>query len=274
MSGSGTNTRALLEYERTCRECAYHITALVTDSPETSNTQQIAEEYSLPWTHCDIRQFYALHGENSIKLDTDRRRDLRNEWSRELYQVIRTFPCEFLLFAGFLALTNLAERIPCLNVHPGDLTICDKEGTRLYTGLHVLPVEDAILNGDDFLRSSVILVQPYTGNGAKDMDAGPIPGISGPVPVDRGIYTLEELHNFRKKRIPGVKCTDPLRLLAKEHIEKLKIQGDHIVFPRAASDFAAGYFACEGDQLFYRGREVLTVEYTAEKKSCPVSKKG
>ena len=140
LSGSGSNARALLEYEKTHKECAYHVTGLVTDMPGSSNTRQIAEEYDLPWAHCDIRAFYAEHGEETTRLDTPRRRELRDQWSEKLYQTVRGFPCEFLLFAGFMSLTNLAEHIPCLNVHPGDLTRCDVEGRRLYTGLHVLPV--------------------------------------------------------------------------------------------------------------------------------------
>ena len=274
MSGSGSNARALLEYEKTHKECAYHVTGLVTDMPGSSNTGRIAEEYGLPWAHCDIRAFYMQHGEETTRLDTPRRRELRDQWSEKLYQTIREFPCEFLLFAGFMSLTNLAERIPCLNVHPGDLTRCDAEGRRLYTGLHVLPVEYAILNGEKNLRSSVILVQPYTGDGIKDADAGPIPGISGPVPVDPGPYTLDDLHAIKNARKAGVKVNDPLRQMALEHIERLKVNGDHIVFPPAASDFASGLFHCEGDKLFYRHQEVLTVEYTAGRKPNPVFKTG
>ena len=274
LSGSGSNARALLEYEKTHKECAYHVTGLVTDMPGSSNTRQIAEEYDLPWAHCDIRAFYMQHGEETTRLDTPRRRELRDQWSEKLYQTVRGFPCEFLLFAGFMSLTNLAERIPCLNVHPGDLTRCDVEGRRLYTGLHVLPVEYAILNGEKALRSSVILVQPYTGDGIKDADEGPIPGISGPVPVDLGSYTLDDLHTIKNSRKAGVKVKDPLRNMALEHIERLKVQGDHIVFPPAASDFASGNFRCEGDRLFYHGQEVLTVEYTAGQKPNPIFKAG
>ena len=271
MSGSGSNTRALLEYERAHPgDCAYHVTALVTDCPLRSNTEKIAGEYGLPWAHCDIRAFYAQHGEDSIKLDTPRRRELRDLWSNALLEVIKGFEHEFLLFAGFLTLTNLAQSIPCLNVHPGDLTQQDETGRRIYAGLHVLPVEDAILNGESSLRSSVILVQPYTGNGMEEMDEGPIIGISGPVNVELGSYTLTELQAMKKARIPGNRIEDPLRVLALEHIERLKVQGDHVVFPQAASDFAADAFRCEGKKFFYHGKEVLTVEYNVSGNPSPL----
>ena len=163
-----------------------------------------------------------------------------------------------------MPLSNIASCIPCLNVHPGDLTREDAEGRRLYAGLHVLPVEKAILNGDESLRSSVILVQPYTGSGAKEMDGGPVLGVSKTLAVDKGSYCLEELAAFKAKRIPGQKCCDPLREMALEHIEKLKVAGDHVVFPRAASDFASGLFSVEDDRLFYRGERVLSVEYSVD----------
>ena len=108
--------------------------------------------------------------------------------------------------------------------------------------------QQAILNGEKALRSSVILVQPYTGSGAKEMDAGPVIGISEPLPIDTGGLTLEELAAMRSARQPGVKVCDRLRQLALEHIELLKVAGDHVVFPRAAAEFASGVFAEEGNE--------------------------
>ena len=174
------------------------------------------------------------------------------------------FSPDFTCFAGFVPLSNIAQHLPCLNVHPGDLTVCGADGSRLYAGLHVLPVERAILCGESALRSSVILVQPYTGNGAKEMDAGPVLGISPAMPIELGSHTLEELEMCRKNRVPGKKCTDALRQLAFEHIERLKVRGDHVVFPRVAADFASGKFSCDGEKLFYGNTRVLTVEYSAE----------
>ena len=263
MSGSGSNARALLDYERMNPGCPYHAEAVITDAPENCCAREIAAEAGLPFAGCDIRRFYREHGEESIKLDTPRRRELREEWSSLLYEQIRRFGPEFVLFAGFMPLTNLASRLPCLNVHPGDLTRRDETGRRIYAGLHVLPVERAILNGDASLRSSVILVRPYTGGGEREMDEGPLLGLSQPLPVETGGVSREELRRIREKRVPGVPCRDLLRRLALEHIERLKAAGDHVIFPRAAADFAAGAFGTdEQGNLYYRGRKVTTVEYS------------
>ena len=263
MSGSGSNARALLDYERKTPDCPYHAAAVVTDAPGTCCAREIASGAGLPFAGCDIRRFYREHGEESIKLDTPRRRELREEWSSLLYEEIRRFEPEFVLFAGFLPLTNLASRLPCLNVHPGDLTRRDETGRRIYAGLHVLPVERAILNGDASLRSSVILVQPYTGGGDREMDEGPVLGISRPLPVETGGVSCEELRRIRDARVSGVPCRDLLRRLALEHIERLKAAGDHVIFPRAAADFATGAFGTDDSgNLYYRGKKVTTVEYS------------
>lgn len=262
LSGSGSNAEALLRYERAVKNCPYHVTLLVTDAPETSRAAEIASDYGLPLVGHDIKKFYFAHGEDSIKMDSPYRRELRDLWSEELYKKIMDYSPAFVCFAGFIPLSNIARHLPCLNVHPGDLTRCNSQGERIYAGLHVLPVENAILNGDRFLRSSVILVQPYTGNGTKEMDAGPILGISTPLPVDLGGHSLEELAQIRQERVKGVPCRDKLRTLALEHIDRLKTAGDHIVFPRAAADFAAGLFKTEREKLFYCGCEVISVEYS------------
>ena len=263
MSGSGTNTEALLNFERSLANPAYSVAALVTDAPETSRTRELAARYGLPLVEHDLKAFYRANGEESVKLDTPRRRELREEWSQGLWEKIKAFDPGFACFAGFTALSNIARELPCLNVHPGDLTRCAPEGSRAYAGLHVLPVEKAILSGEKALRSSVIWVQPYSGNGSKEMDGGPILGISAPLPVELGEHSLQELEECRRQRVPGVKCTDALRQLALEHIERLKVHGDHQVFPRAVADFAANCFRCEGEELYYNNEKVVTVEYSA-----------
>ena len=265
MSGSGSNAEALIAFERLVEACSYHIAALVTDAPETSRAREIAAAAGLPLVEHDIRKFYLEHGEESTKLDSPHRRELRDLWSDELYKKIMDFSPSFACFAGFIPLSNIASRIPCLNVHPGDLTRCDSEGRRIYAGLHVLPVERAILNGEKSLRSSVILVQPYTGDGEKEMDAGPVLGVSVPVAIDTRGLSLEELETVKNGRPKGVRCCDVLRQSALEHIEKLKTAGDHVVFPRVVSDFAAGAFVTDEDGgLFYHGEKVVSVEYSAE----------
>ena len=263
MSGSGSNAEALIAYERLSENCPYHVAALVTDAPEESRAREIAAVSGLPLVEHDIRNFYREHGEESTRLDSPRRCELRELWSDQLYEKIMAYAPEFACFAGFIPLSNIASRIPCLNVHPGDLTRCDSEDRRLYAGLHVLPVEKAILNGEKSLRSSVILVQPYSGSGEKEMDAGPVLGVSSPLDVDTKGIPLEKLCTMKNARQKGGKCCDELRQMALEHIDRLKIAGDHVVFPRVVAEFAAGAYAVDGNgELYYRGEKVLSVQFS------------
>ncbi len=258
LSGAGSNAEAILKYEKSHR-CAFRTTLIVTDAPDTSRAAELAETYDLPLFGLDLKKFYLEHGETSIKLDTPRRRELRDLWSNEIYNVISYCKIELVLLAGFVPLTNLAEKIPSLNVHPGDLTLENADGSRMLAGLHFLPVERAILAGHAALRSSVILVQGY--HSAKDIDAGPVIGISGKLPLDLEGHSVAELQQIFDARRPGEKADDLLRALARKNVEKLKTTGDHIVFPAATDDFARGAYAVEDKQLWYDGEKVSVVEY-------------
>ena len=146
MSGSGSNAEVLVRASR-MENSSFTVCALVTDRPERCRAREIASMYHLPLVECDIFDFYKKNGENSIRLDTPHRRELRNEWNAMLEKAIEPFAPDFGALAGFVPLTNLAAKLPLLNVHPGDLTATDENGRRLYTGLHHLPVETAILDG-------------------------------------------------------------------------------------------------------------------------------
>lgn len=270
MSGSGSNADALLKYAARY-PLSYLPTAIFTDSPETSRAAEIAGKYSKVLVSSDIRKFYAAHGEDSIKLDTPHRRELRDLWSDEIQKMLTPFEPDFLLFAGFIPLTNLTGAMPCLNVHPGDLTVTGENGERLLAGLHYLPVERAILAGYPALRSSVILARPYSGDGASEMDSGHIIGLSAPVPIDLDGESPATLQNINAMR-QSPPYRDRLRQVAEINVEKLKLHGDHQVFPRAAADFAAGNFGSdrESGELFFhnapgdRWQKITTVCYRTD----------
>jgi len=242
LSGTGSNAGVLLEYIKNS-DAAFAVTVLVTDAPETSVAVKLSEKYGIPLVACDIRKFYMEHGENSIKLDTPRRRELRDEWSDELWRGLRDFKIDFGVFAGFIPLSNIVSRILCLNVHPGDLTV-EVDGERIFAGLHILPVEKALLMGNPALRSSVILAQGYSGSGEKEMDTGYVLGISQKVPVDLQGYSLEDLRAVSDKRIVPP-YDDPLRRVALANVESLKTGGDHLVLPEVTNLFASGRYGTD-----------------------------
>lgn len=268
MSGTGTNAAAVLRYAAENR-CSFTVAALATDAPDTCRAGELGRKFNIPVAALDLKKFYREHGESSIKLDSPHRRELRQQWSMRMYEMLGEFSPELGILAGFVPLTNITGKLPCLNVHPGDLTLKDASGRKLLAGLHILPVERAILAGLPALRSSVILAQPYTGDGTVEMDSGPVLGVSAPVAVDFQGAALDELRSLAAARGRGAPVADKLRDVAKYNVERLKIAGDHVVLPHTVEDFAAGRFYAEGERLGFLDDDggmfsALTVEYHAD----------
>ncbi len=264
MSGAGTNAAALLEYEKNHPEARFRVVLLVTDAPDSSRTRELGEQYGLPVAALDIRRFYAERGEEAIALNTPRRRELRAAWTDGLRELIRPHRIDFGILAGFVPLCNITADYPCLNVHPGDLTV-EEGGRRILAGLHFRPVEAAILAGRAGLRSSVILTRPFRGGGEVEMDTGPVLGVSPELPLDLEGAPLDELRRIHaaRERAP---FHDRLRGIAAANLERLKTAGDHVVLPRAVADFAAGRFGLDAEGgLYYlhsgRWDRVTAVEY-------------
>jgi folate-dependent phosphoribosylglycinamide formyltransferase PurN len=255
MSGSGTNAEKVLEHLRAVGDrSSCQAAAIVTDAPETSRARELGKLFDLPVVEHDIRAFYGSHGETRVSIATPRGQELRQAWTDGLRAKLADVTVDFGVFAGFVPLTNLTGDFPCLNVHPGDLTY-RKDGARWLVGLHTVPIERAILEGLDILRTSVIQALPYTGKG-DDMDNGPILGLSPEVEIDLEGCTVEELVDCAAKRPekrPKGGYGDRLEELAQFNQEKLKVGGDWVVLPRVVVDFGQGRFGLAPDgQLHYR----------------------
>ncbi len=267
LSGSGTNAEKILEYVKDNHVDSWHPSVIVTDAPKKSKAGIIATKYNIPLIEHDIRAFYKARGEKRVTLLTEVGRKIRSQWTDEMRKLISPFKIDFGILAGFIPLTNITDSFPCLNIHPGDLTV-EKNGKRLLIGLHTLPIETAILNNIYTLRSSVIIAQTYTGIGG-EMDSGPILGISSAVDIDYMGFPLPELKEVAQKRplkrpVGGFK--DGLENVAKHNQELLKCNGDWIVFPKAIDDFAKNKFALnKAKQLFFlennRWKPIKTIVY-------------
>ena len=217
LSGSGSNALKLLDRAAEA-DCPYEIAVLVTDNPEKSIARQLAQDYSIPLIEHDLRKFYRDNGEDTIALTSPRRCELRDLWSDEVYDMLTQYQVDFGILAGFIPLTNIVGRIPCLNVHPGDLTVVEN-GRRIFAGLHFRPVENAVLRGDESLRSSVILAQNYQGSGKDEMDSGPILGVSEAVRIELNGNTVAGLQKISDNR-QSAPYRDELRKVAEKNVEK------------------------------------------------------
>jgi folate-dependent phosphoribosylglycinamide formyltransferase PurN len=264
MSGSGSNAEQLIQFLRKQPSPFVQIQAIVTDNPSGSRASELGKLYGLPVIAHDIRAFYAARGERRVSIATPAGQRIREEWTDSLRELIRPLALDFAVFAGFVPLTNISRDLPCLNVHPGDLTY-EKDGVRQLVGLHTLPIERAIIAGLDYLRSSVIVVQPYDGAGNKEMDSGALLGVSPKVPVDFQGETPEALRDCAARRPaqrPKGGWGDRLEEIALHNQELLKRHGDWIVLPPCVKAFAEGRYATdEAGALYFDGHGTRTVEF-------------
>lgn len=265
MSGSGSNAEKVLDFHKET-SAKWLPVVIISDCPERSRAAEIAADYDLPLVELSIREFYRQHGEDKISLGSENGRRIRGLWTDALRKKIAPFNIDFGILAGFMPLSNITGDFPCLNVHPGDLTV-ERNGKRILVGLHAVPTELAIVNGFKTIRSSVIIAQPYTGQGG-EMDSGPILGISPELELDLQGFTSEQLldiYNRRSGRKPAGGWKDALSKIASVNQERLKEKGDWIVFPQVVNDFAAGKFAIENGGLYYKKEntwnKVRTIEY-------------
>ncbi len=246
LSGSGTNAEKLLDSVKSGLVKSWTPSLLFTDAPDKSRAFEIGEKYSVPVESLDIREFYRKHGETRVSIVTERGQAIREMWTCELRKIIESYKVDFGILAGFIPLTSIVRDFPCLNVHPGDLTV-EENAVRILAGLHTIPVETAILKGFRTLRSSVIVAQPYSGRGG-EMDTGPVLGVSVAVDIDMmgvDLSFLREIALMRPAKKPYGGYGDALEDIARHNQENLKENGDWIVFPPAVDDFASGRFALD-----------------------------
>ena len=263
MSGGGSNAEKIL----TAVNSSLTIAVIVTDRPKTSRAYELGRIYDVDVVAVDIREFYRDRGQNRVSIMTTEGRTIREEWTDEVRRRIADYSVVFGIFAGFVPLCNLTRDFPCLNVHPGDLTY-ELNGVRHLVGLHTVPIERAILRNLDYMRSSVIVAEPYDGKG-ENMDAGHVLGISPKVSIDLMGHTLEELKAVatqRPKKRPVKGYRDVLESVAMHNQETLKAGGDWVVLPPVVQAFADGRFALdEHDCLRFLKNDdwlsVATVEF-------------
>ncbi|MFO7820738.1 MAG: hypothetical protein R6V56_01565 [Lentisphaeria bacterium] len=253
LSGSGSNAEKIIQKWRQADAPPFDIATLFTDAPERSRARELAETYELSLIENDIRRFYRDHGQTRMTIATPEGQNIREKWTAAARNQLTEKNVAFCIMAGFVPLTNLTVDFPSLNVHPGDLTYL-KNGRRHLVGLHTVPVERAILEGLEAMRSSVIIAQPYTGKGG-EMDSGPILGISDEVEIDLQGNSLDELRASaadRPERRPKGGYKDELERVADYNQTRLKEEGDWVVFPQVIFDFAAGRFGTNtNNELFF-----------------------
>lgn len=208
MSGSGTNLRKILEYERS-EDRGYQVKVIFSDNAE-SKAPEIGRDFDVPVIVRDIKGFYTVHGKPLNDLGARRAFDTRTtSW-------LRNEEIDCIALAGYMSIitTPLINGFLGVNVHPADLSIM-QDGKRKYTGDNA--VRDALSAGEREIRATTHLV-------TRRVDQGPLLMISSPVQVIQPVFD------------------DVLDTMAKAYQDKLKEVGDWQIFPKTLELIADGSF--------------------------------
>jgi len=265
ISGTGTNAEKILSKYNSSKKWIPKV--IVTDNPKMSKALEISEKYNIPIIINDIKEFYLKHDLNSISLSTIHGLEIREKWTNELRIALKPFMIDFGILAGFMPLTNLVGDFPCLNIHPGDLTII-KNGQRKFVGLHTTPIEKAIISGIEYLRSSVIIAEPY-GNSIKNMDSGYILGISEKIAIDYLDFGKHYFLQYKNSDTATNEFKQNLKKTAEKNLLNLKENADWVIFSEIIDDFAEGKFAYDSTQrlFFYQKNSFLPINTIIYKKN-------
>lgn len=263
LSGTGVNAEKILS-GRTGDD-KWEPVVLVTDRCDSA-AETLGARFRIPVVIHDLKSFYAEHGFTHTLLNTPEGIAARQAWTDALRKKLADFSIDFGIFAGFIPLTNIVDDFPCLNIHPGDL-LYEENSERVLTGLHTIPVERALIRELPYLRSSVIVVESLHSD-RKNIDGGYILGVSAPVMIPWDETLREKVRHCASERAGKSRAEykgDFLMCYAAEMLEKLKNEGDLVIFSQIVKDFADGNFGFDNDRngVYYKGMMCKTVEYSA-----------
>lgn len=229
MSGSGTNLIKIIEAAKFPHD--YFKVALIFTDNLQSNAIQIGKDFDIPVVIRDLDAFCMNRAKPRKDMIT------REEYDRETAKILADFEIDVAAYAGYMcrATKPLINAALGINGHPADLTILNEEGKRKYTG--DAAVKKAILAGEKELRSTVHIV-------TEQVDYGKILAVSSPIPV----------------QIPAnwnPEDSELVKLIAKEHQERLKIAGDWQIFPRVIRDIAEGKYSQDKQGNLYHNNKPI-----------------
>ncbi|OGO39491.1 MAG: hypothetical protein A2147_07790 [Chloroflexi bacterium RBG_16_57_8] len=161
-----------------------------------------------------------------------------------------------------------------LNVHPGDTT----SG---YVGLHVIPIANALLRGEEALRSTLFIVD-------KGVDTGPVLAQSRPLNIVQALVDLESKgakglsaalqgvlalarthavtsHDAFQKAAGGQE-KEMMKLVCENLQEALKVAGDWMIYPFAVHDLIGrGRVEVDDRTIYIDGKRMPEYGYRMDK---------
>lgn len=233
MSGSGSNLRKIIEWERVLRQergkNIYRVVVIFTDTFD-SRASEIGRDFDIPVICRDLKGFYRQQAKSRYDLK------VREEFDAETVKALSPFEVKAAAYAGYMSIVTrpLIEAFLGVNVHPADLSQ-EAEGKRKYTGAQAVRL--AIMAGERSLRSTTHLIEPQ-------VDGGRLLMISNPLPVV-----------IKNSVIP--ENEEEIQRLAHYYQERLKEVGDWVIFPRTIQAIAEGRYAFDKQgMIYFDGRAV------------------
>jgi folate-dependent phosphoribosylglycinamide formyltransferase PurN len=242
MSGSGTNARKVIERSQE-HGSSYRVELIFTDVKDETFDKEgekacraldIAKEFGISYECIDIMDFYNSRGYSSKK-----ELSLRPDFDNLIVSTIEKHRIDLIALAGYMSITT-KPLLDCyegkiVNVHPADLTILTL-GERKYVGIHT--VRDAILGGEKEIRSTTHIVR-------EKVDNGEILIVSKPLIVKLPKGT--DLDKLRSDK-------ELLKVIVEEHQDRLKREGDWVIYPMTLQMIGEGRFALDNGVVCIDGR--------------------
>ncbi|MDD5178232.1 MAG: formyltransferase family protein [Candidatus Nanoarchaeia archaeon] len=266
MSGTGSNATKILErfiMDKDDNKTTFYPNLIFTDNPN-SKAKEIGNSFKerglkIPVICVDIKGFKSKFTD---KLDK------RKEYDENTAKIIRNYGINMVALAGYdwIVTNELLDAYPTiLNVHPGDLRVRDEKGKRKYVGLGWVPSAKAILNGESKGHSSVHLVTP-------ELDGGPLLAVSAPQYLDMDHLAnitklcgdandIKEIQKYIKENPEAsdkqLRKMFPVYSTAKDLQERLKVNGDWIIFPETIARVANQDYKKDGKGgIYYEDKQL------------------
>lgn len=229
MSGSGSNLREILKYQKSLKNSPFSVVLIFSDVEDETKCKgkNIAEEYNVSFYCNDIMKFYLSKGFKDKK-----NMAVRKEYDKKTCEILKNYNIDLIALCGYMSLVteNIFENFLTINLHPADLSILEN-GKRKYSGLQA---ENAILKAmlakETHTKSCVHIVR-------KEADMGELLARSVP---------LKFLDDFSE-----IKDTKALKIIAEYHLELQKRICEWTMYPKVIELIASGRFQRDKNGLLY-----------------------
>ncbi|HEX7474588.1 MAG TPA: formyltransferase family protein [Dehalococcoidales bacterium] len=276
ISGSGTNYREIVKRNPTQRYLVF------TNRPGCPGVAFARENHHavIEFSHAPfLKEVRKKYGPGNIPRNCPERLTFEQEAVKQIENHLGKQP-DLICLAGYDQWNTdwFVERYypRILNVHPGDTT-------KGYAGLHWIPAAEAILAGEEDLRSTLFFVD-------KTIDDGPILVQSAPINIRDTLTVLESvkepgLHEKLRrildfaasndiKKYDDLKTRDEklfkeLELICSYLQDSVKTAGDWKIYPFAVHDLiSAGRVEVEEKNIYVDGRLLPIYGYRMETNRC------